>query len=133
MAKRTAFAVLVILIWPAVVRAQASSQSAQPLSAPASYAEALAVLDRLQKQPLPPPHVRDVQQNRPLCLLALGRTDEAAAAGPALGVPGLPAERGLHASARARDVQRGARPPAAGDHRRALRGSADGLRRAAVG
>jgi hypothetical protein len=80
MAKRIAFAVLVILIWPAVVRGQESIQAAQALYASASYDEALAVLDRLQKQPLPPPDVRDVQQNRALCLLALGRTDEAALA-----------------------------------------------------
>jgi protein TonB len=80
MAKRVAFAVLVILIWPAVVRAQESIQAAQALYASASYDEALAVLDRLQKEPLPPPGVRDVQQNRALCLLALGRTDEAALA-----------------------------------------------------
>jgi hypothetical protein len=80
MAKRIAFAVVVILIWPAVVRAQESIQAAQALYASASYDEALAVLDRLQKQPLPPPDVRDVQQNRALCLLALGRTDEAALA-----------------------------------------------------
>ena len=80
MAKRIAFAVLVILIWPAVVRAQESIQAAQALYASASYDEALAVLDRLQRQPLPPPDVRDVQQNRALCLLALGRTDEAALA-----------------------------------------------------
>jgi tetratricopeptide (TPR) repeat protein len=80
MARRIALAVLVILIWPAVVRAQESIQAAQALYASASYDEALAVLDRLQKQPLPPPNVRDVQQNRALCLLALGRTDEAALA-----------------------------------------------------
>jgi tetratricopeptide (TPR) repeat protein len=80
MAKRIALAVLVILIWPAVVRAQESIQVAQALYASASYDEALAVLDRLQKEPLPPPDVRDVQQNRALCLLALGRTDEAALA-----------------------------------------------------
>jgi tetratricopeptide (TPR) repeat protein len=80
MARRIAFAVLVILIWPGMVRAQESIQAAQALYASASYDEALAVLDRLQKQPLPPPNVRDVQQNRALCLLALGRTDEAALA-----------------------------------------------------
>jgi tetratricopeptide (TPR) repeat protein len=80
MAKRITFAVLVILIWPAVLRAQESIQAAQALYASASYDEALAVLDHLQKQPLPPPDVRDVQQNRALCLLALGRTDEAALA-----------------------------------------------------
>jgi tetratricopeptide (TPR) repeat protein len=80
MARRIAFAVLVLLIWPAAVRAQESIQAAQALYASASYDEALAVLDHLQKQPLPPPDVRDVQQNRALCLLALGRTDEAALA-----------------------------------------------------
>jgi hypothetical protein len=77
MAKRIAFAVLVLLIWPAAVRAQESIQAAQTLYASASYDEALAVLDRLQKQPLASPDLRDVQQNRALCLLALGRTDEA--------------------------------------------------------
>jgi hypothetical protein len=80
MARRIAFAVLVILIWPAAVRAQESVQVAQGLYASASYDEALAMLDRLQKRPLPQPDVRDVQQNRALCLLALGRTDEAALA-----------------------------------------------------
>jgi len=80
MARRIAFAIVLLLIWPAVVRAQESIQAAQALYASASYDEALAVLDRLQKQPLPPPDVRDVQQNRALCLLALGRTDEAALA-----------------------------------------------------
>jgi protein TonB len=80
MAKRIAFAVLVVLVWPVVVRAQESIQAAQALYASASYDEALAVLDRLQRQPLPPPDVRDVQQNRALCLLALGRADEAALA-----------------------------------------------------
>ena len=54
MARRIALAVLVILIWPAVVRAQESIQAAQALYASASYDEALAMLDRLQKQPLPP-------------------------------------------------------------------------------
>jgi tetratricopeptide (TPR) repeat protein len=80
MARRIAFAVFVILIWPAAVRAQESVQLAQGLYASASYDEALSMLDRLQKQPLPQPEVRDVQQNRALCLLALGRTDEAALA-----------------------------------------------------
>ena len=80
MGKRIAFAVLVLLIWPAAVRAQESIQAAQTLYASASYDEALAVLDRLQKQPLASPDLRDVQQNRALCLLALGRPDEAALA-----------------------------------------------------
>jgi tetratricopeptide (TPR) repeat protein len=92
MARRIALAVLVILIWPGVVRAQESIQAAQALYASASYDEALAVLDRLQKQPLPPPDVRDVQQNRALCLLALGRTDEAALAVAAV-VTSVPAYR----------------------------------------
>ena len=80
MARRIAFTLFVILIWPAAVRAQESVQGAQALYASASYDEALTMLDRLQKQPLAPPDVRDVQQNRALCLLALGRTDEAALA-----------------------------------------------------
>ena len=80
MAKRIAFAVLVIFIWPGTVSAQESIQGAQALYASASYDDALAMLDRLQKQPLAQPDVRDVQQNRALCLLALGRNDEAALA-----------------------------------------------------
>jgi TonB family protein len=70
-------AVFVIFVWPGVVWAQESIQAAQTLYASASYDEALAVLDRLQEQPLPPGDARSVQQNRALCLLALGRSQAA--------------------------------------------------------
>lgn len=71
---------LFALMSPAVAAAQDSLQAAQTLYASAAYAEALAVLDRLQQQTLPPSATRDVQQNRALCLLALGRTGDAEAA-----------------------------------------------------
>ena len=69
--------VFVIFVWPGVIWAQESLQGAQTLYASASYDEALAVLDRLQEQPLPPGDARSVQQNRALCLLALGRSQDA--------------------------------------------------------
>jgi TonB family protein len=81
MAKRTfCFVVFVIFISPALVLAQESLQTAQALYASASYDEALAMLERLQKQPLGPGDLVEVQQNRALCLLALGRTADAEAA-----------------------------------------------------
>jgi TonB family protein len=52
-------------------------QTAQTLYASASYDEALAVLERLQHQDLTPSEVRVVHQQRALCLLALGRTQDA--------------------------------------------------------
>ena len=77
MAKRILFVVFVIFIQPGVVWAQESLQAAQTLYASAAYDEALAMLERLQKQPLSPSDQRELQQNRALCLLALGRTDDA--------------------------------------------------------
>jgi TonB family protein len=78
MAKRTlCLVVFVIFLRPAVVWAQESLQTAQALYASASYDEALAMLERLQKQPLGPGDVVEVHQNRALCLLALGRTADA--------------------------------------------------------
>jgi hypothetical protein len=77
MGKRTLFVVFVIFICPGIVWAQESLQTAQALYASASYDEALAMLERLQKQPLPPADAVDLQQNRALCLLALGRTADA--------------------------------------------------------
>ncbi len=68
---------LLAALWPATATAQDSLQAAQALYASAAYGEALAVLDRLQRQPLLPDETRDVQQNRALCLLALGRTGDA--------------------------------------------------------
>jgi TonB family protein len=75
---RTAVAgVFVIFVLSGVIRAQESIQAAQTLYASASYDEALALLDRLQGQQLPPEDVRSVQQSRALCLLALGRSQAA--------------------------------------------------------
>src|SRR5215831_4021452 len=77
MGKRTLFVVFVIFICPGIVWAQESLQTAQALYASASYDEALAMLERLQKQPLPPADALELQQNRALCLLALGRNTDA--------------------------------------------------------
>src|SRR6476620_7387243 len=78
MAKRTfCYVVFIILISPAIVWAQESLQTAHALYASASYDEALAMLERLQKQPLPSGDAVELQQNRALCLLALGRTADA--------------------------------------------------------
>lgn len=80
MGKRTLFVVFVIFIFPGIVWAQESLQTAQALYASASYDEALAMLERLEKQPLPPADALELQQNRALCLLALGRNADAEAA-----------------------------------------------------
>jgi ABC-type transport system involved in cytochrome c biogenesis permease subunit len=48
MGKRILFVVFVIFIFPGVVWAQESLQTAQALYASASYVEALAMLERLQ-------------------------------------------------------------------------------------
>ena len=77
MGKRILFVVFVIFIFPGIVWAQESLQTAQALYASASYDEALAMLERLQKQPLPSADAVELQQNRALCLLALGRTADA--------------------------------------------------------
>jgi hypothetical protein len=77
MGKRTLFVVFVIFICPGIVWAQESLQTAQALYASASYDEALAMLERLEKQPLPSGDAVELQQNRALCLLALGRTADA--------------------------------------------------------
>lgn len=77
MGKRTLFVVFVIFICPGIVWAQESLQTAQALYASASYDEALAMLERLQKQPLPSSAAVELQQNRALCLLALGRNADA--------------------------------------------------------
>src|SRR5215467_11453759 len=81
MGKRTfCFVVLLIFICPGVVWAQESLQTAQALYASASYDEALAMLERLQKQPLAIADAVELQQNRALCLLALGRNADAESA-----------------------------------------------------
>ena len=101
MGKRTLFVVFVIFICPGIVWAQESLQTAQALYTSASYDEALAMLERLQKQPLPSADAVELQQNRALCLLALGRTadaEEALAAvvktAPTYGPPRRPPRRG---------------------------------------
>lgn len=57
--------------------AQESVQTAQALYASAAYDEALAALDRLRAAAPPPSEVRAIDQQRALCLLALGREREA--------------------------------------------------------
>jgi TonB family protein len=74
---RIAAAVFAIFVLPGAIWAQQTIQEAQTLYASASYDEALALLDRLQGQQLPPEDVRSVQQNRAMCLLALGRSQDA--------------------------------------------------------
>jgi TonB family protein len=69
--------IVLILAWPALVSAQDSISAAEALYASAAYDEALAVLDRLQVQSLGVEQVRQVQEDRALCLLALGRPDAA--------------------------------------------------------
>lgn len=70
-------AIFVLCVWPGNVRAQETVQMAQSLYASAAYDEALAVLDRLQLRPTPPIDARAINQQRALCLLALGRGQEA--------------------------------------------------------
>ena len=74
---RSSVVVLVLVAAPAQGRAQESVQTAQTLYASASYDEALAVLERLQKLELTPSEIRVVHQQRALCLLALGRAQDA--------------------------------------------------------
>lgn len=73
-------ACVVTLGWPASGVAQESVATAQTLYASASYDEALAVIDRLSAQQLTPSEVLVLNQQRALCLLALGRDADAEAA-----------------------------------------------------
>ena len=68
---------MLLVAWPTTGLSQESVQTAQTLYASASYDEALALLDRLQRQELTPSEVRVVNQQRVLCLLALGRAQAA--------------------------------------------------------
>lgn len=70
-------AVVLLVAWPALASSQESVQAAQSLYASASYDEALALLERLQRQDLTPSEVRVVHQQRAFCLLALGRNQDA--------------------------------------------------------
>jgi TonB family protein len=71
--------VLVVLLLAGVapVSGQESVQVAQTLYASASYDEALVVLDRLEKATLSLSELKVINQQRALCLLALGRGAEA--------------------------------------------------------
>ena len=70
-------AIFIIFIWPGTVWAQDSIHTAQGLYASAAYHEALAVLDRLMQAAPPPADARLIEQHRALCLLALGRVEDA--------------------------------------------------------
>lgn len=70
-------ALLLLMAVPTCLMAQETMQAAESLYAAASYDEALAVLDRLRMAKPAPSEVRAINQQRALCLLALGRTEEA--------------------------------------------------------
>lgn len=77
---RLAPALVVAILIGAIPRAAAAQetvQTAQALYAAAAYDEALAVLDRLQQQGTATADPRILNQQRALCLLALGRDQEA--------------------------------------------------------
>jgi len=75
---RVAIVVAVLLCAiPGGAAAQETLQTAQALYAAAAYDEALAVLDRLQQLGAAVADPRIVNQQRALCLLALGRDEEA--------------------------------------------------------
>lgn len=74
---RLPFALTALLACASAGAAQESVQTAQGLYASASYDEALAVLDRLREQPLSPSEILTMNQQRALCLLALGRPKDA--------------------------------------------------------
>ena len=68
---------ILLLAGAAPLDAQESVQAAQTLYASASYDEALGVLDRLEKATLSQSELKVINQQRALCLLALGRGAEA--------------------------------------------------------
>ena len=70
----------VIVIWPAAVIAEDSLSSARDLYAAAAYEDALAALDRLRAGGMKVDENRAVDQYRAFCLLALGKSTEAAQA-----------------------------------------------------
>ena len=69
-----------IVIWPAAVIAEDSLSSARDLYAAAAYEDALAALDRLRAGGVRVDENRTVDQYRAFCLLALGKSTEAAQA-----------------------------------------------------
>jgi Flp pilus assembly protein TadD len=69
---------LALLVFSAVtVSGQESVQAAEALYASAAYDEALVVLQRLEQAAPTPGELRVINQQRALCLLALGRNAEA--------------------------------------------------------
>jgi hypothetical protein len=77
MRRRLIGVVILLLLDASVVSGQESMQAAQTLYASASYDEALVVLGRLEKATLSPGELKVINQQRALCLLALGRGAEA--------------------------------------------------------
>jgi protein TonB len=72
--------VAAIVVWPAVVIAEDSLSTARDLYAAAAYEDALAALDRLRAGGVRVDEGRAVDQYRAFCLLALGKSSEAARA-----------------------------------------------------
>jgi tetratricopeptide (TPR) repeat protein len=69
-----------IVVWPSAVIAEDSLSSARDLYAAAAYEDALAALDRLRAGGVKVDENRAVDQYRAFCLLALGKSSEAAQA-----------------------------------------------------
>lgn len=80
MCGRLLASVVLLLLGADAARGQESVQAAQTLYASASYDEALGMLDRLDRATLLPSELNVINQQRALCLLALGRGAEAAMA-----------------------------------------------------
>jgi TonB family protein len=72
--------VAAIAVWPAVILAEDSLSAARDLYAAAAYEDALAALDRLRAGGVRVDEGRAVDQYRAFCLLALGKSSEAAQA-----------------------------------------------------
>jgi tetratricopeptide (TPR) repeat protein len=72
--------VAAIVVWPAVILAEDSLSTARDLYAAAAYEDALAALDRLRAGGVRVDEGRAVDQYRAFCLLALGKSSEAAQA-----------------------------------------------------
>jgi tetratricopeptide (TPR) repeat protein len=72
--------VAAIVVWPAVIIAEDSLSTARDLYAAAAYEDALAALDRLRAGGVRVDEGRAVDQYRAFCLLALGKSGEAAQA-----------------------------------------------------
>jgi hypothetical protein len=73
---------LMLMVAPAAAQMRGDNQlaAARELYASARYDEALAVLNGLRPEDAPVPERRSIEQYRSLCLLALGRGDEAVTA-----------------------------------------------------